>query len=94
MYWEHNFTLSKDSCNYEGTGFQFYTKYKCFVKEDKDVIFIYSKKYIDGYQIYDDNELIMKMYKFKDFYYTKTTALKPEEALNKLTKFGYRVYKK
>jgi len=36
----------------------------------------------------------MKMYKFKNLYYTKTAKLKPEEALNKSTKLGYRVYKK
>lgn len=93
MYWEHNFNISKDSCNYEGSGFQFYTKYKCYIKENKDTLFVYAKTYQDGYESYDKNELIIKMYKFKNLYYTKTATLKPEEALNKSTKLGYRVSK-
>lgn len=94
MYWEHNFIISKNFCNYEGSGFQFYTKYQCTVKENKDTLFVYAKTYQDGYESYDKNELIMKMYKFKNLYYTKTATLKPEEALNKSTKLGYIIYKK
>ncbi|WP_412850364.1 DUF5991 domain-containing protein [Chryseobacterium sp. PMSZPI] len=93
MYWEHQFSISKNSCNYEGSGFQFYLKYKCSVQEKKDTLFIHASDHQDGYETYDKGQLIMKLYKWKNNYYTQTTQLKPEEAENRMSKYGYNVKK-
>lgn len=95
MFWEHKFSIKKDSCIYEGSGFQFETKYKCNIKQNKDTLFIYADIHRDGYEKYDKNDIIMKLYKIKNSYYTNTEGLKPEESLDKPSKFGYVVsYKK
>lgn len=93
MYWEHTFTITKGFCIYEGSGFQFYSKYNCDMKEKKDTLLIFAKENIDGYQVYEKDELIIKIYKVGDCYYTNTKDLKPEEAENKSNKYGFEVIK-
>lgn len=94
IYWQHSLKIGNNKCNYEGSGFQFYSKYECYTKENKDTLSVFAIKNLDGYDLYNKDQLIMKLYIKNNTYYTKTKSLKPEEAENKMTKLGYIVHRK
>lgn len=94
MYWQHVFIVENEHCTYEGSGFQFYSKYNCVTKFEDNKLLIFAKENIEGYEIYKKDELIVEIEKINNLYFTKTIDLKPEEAVDNTTRYGFEVTKR
>lgn len=82
MFWSHRFILS-DSCIYEGSGFQYYSKYICASKFRNDTLIIIADKNVDGYPSFQKGEEMIKIFKKGNLFYTNSLQLIPEEIAKK-----------
>lgn len=89
--WEYSLIIDKNnSCTFEGTGFQFYTKYLCTMRALENTLFVYANKHLDGYNTYDEGNLIMKINKIDNDYYMDSDKLIPDSEIEeKPSKYGY-----